>query len=171
MERSDSSIIQVAEAREIAAAFGLLVAELNDVKRYNLEDRRRGLPFSLPLERLKHSKLQIQTAIAIVIADLLVEIRKGGTSNELNYILTAAITTPGDLKFFRREPIGLEGQDNSMYVFADWRRRCEECLSKICAASNKSTDSELVLAEYWCKIDAMVPYLLQDPVLVRARQE
>ena len=147
------------EAREIASAFGILVAELADTARYSFDDHRKGLPYSLPLERLRHTKFQIQTALAIVIADLTAEL-VADPVEQVKAFLNATVECSGDLQYFSRQPLRNQGGDDSVYVFAAWVKTCKRCLA----------ESGGDLDVYWRTIDRLIPGLLSDPVLAVARE-
>jgi len=161
------------EAKEIAAAFGKLVEELNDPKRYSVRDHRKDLPFSLPIQRLHHSKPQIQTALAIIIARLTIELAIR-PSKQNGATLSAAVMTSGELQYFGSYPVPNRGTDDSVYVYAGWRETCERCSANIVGKQSVSNQpdgwpSPQALAEYWQVIDSLVPRLLAEPALVAAR--
>ena len=97
----DSRVMPFHEAKKIAAAFGNLVVELSDTKRHTLEDVERKAPYSLPLDRLLHSKQQIQTALAIVIAEFVVKLAVR-PSEQARTIMNAAVMASGELQYFSR---------------------------------------------------------------------
>lgn len=115
------------DATEIVGAFGLLSSHLNDPKRW-LPSHARTVPFSLPLDGLPCSKERIQTALAISIAGLVMEVELGPSIRMINhmlrapdrddprlsgmdvrerlkYILHTASFLSGDLAWFTREPV------------------------------------------------------------------
>jgi hypothetical protein len=159
LQEQHSSVMSLSEAREIASAFGTLVAELNDTKNYSFDDHRKGLAYSLPIDRLQHRKVQIQTAIAVVIAELTAEFAVRPTE-QTKAFLTAAVGCSGEVQYFSRKPFLNEGGDDSIYVYGGWVKTCERYFA---AAAGD-------LGEYWRMVDRLIPDLLSDAVLAKARE-
>ena len=147
------------EAREIASAFGILVAELNDTKRYTWNDFRKGLPFSLPADRLRHPKVQIQTALSVVIAELIAELAAHPTE-KAKVFLNSTVASSGDLQYFSRKPLVNKGGDDSIYVYGGWVQTCQRCIEETAGELN----------QYWRLVDRLIPDLLNDPILATARE-
>ncbi len=170
-----SQLLPLPDAIDIVAPFGLLVAELNDPKRYNpgLKDT---VPFSLLVKRLAHSKRQIQTALAIVIAEHVVQFARERSSTAQR-ILIATSSSSGDLAWFTVQPIFshttkpyAELMWDGQNAYRAWWEECERYLKTIAgqpinSSGRSSWPSSFDLAEYWRTIDRSVPKLLEKRAL------
>jgi hypothetical protein len=158
-QEKHSSVMSLSEAREIASAFGTLVAEITDTKNYSFDDHRKGLAYSFPIDRLRHPKVQIQTALAVVIAELTAELATRPTE-QAKAFLTAALGCSGEVQYFSRKPLLNKGGDDSIYIYGGWVKRCEQCFAAVAGD----------LGEYRRMVDRLMPDLLSDPVLAKARE-
>jgi hypothetical protein len=175
-----SSVMPFYKAEKIAADFGNQVVELVE---YITECKhQRGVPegptSTLPVERLKHSKHEIQIALAIVIAEYVVKLAVQ-PSNQVRGILAAAPTSSAKLELFTRQPI--DGRENfviecaSENLYFSWERLCEHCLKETAGElpeSVKATPwpSKQALVTYWQAVDRLIPDLLNEPTLVAIRE-
>jgi len=171
-EKPTSAHLSLSLARKIVAKFGNLVEELNDPKRYTLEDLENKRPFALPLKRLPYTKEQVQTALAVVIADL-VFLKACDPLARHSNLLYAAISSSGDLAYLTdRETSGwcYTGMRlNSEEAFSLWRARCEDICKRLSAQNADSLPSEQDIHRYLRSIDSMLPHFLNEPALVAVR--
>jgi hypothetical protein len=136
-----SSLMPFYQAKDIAADFGNRVVELMESNRQYLGEGKTPL---LPVERLTHTKQQIQIALAIVIAEYVVKLAIQ-PSNEIRGILGAAASSSGELAWFIRHPEDrrdyfgiLIGSQNLYY---SWQRSCERCLKEIAGKPPESDET------------------------------
>jgi hypothetical protein len=173
---SSSSLIHFCDAREVAAQFGGLVAELNDPKRYTLADLEMRRTFSFPVETLGYSKQQVQIALAVLIAELVFRMAIDPSERD-GHALYAAMQCSGHLAHFTHQPERgwqhIHIEIRSTYVYACWQARCQRCLTEITPEPRRLREDTgrwlEALTTYWQRIDLMVPDLLNDTTLVAIR--
>lgn len=176
-----SSLIPFHKARKITGKFGDLVADLTDPNRFttcaNIQNKKMH---TMPVARLGYSKEQVQTALAVVIAELVVVLSVKPSDEDEKY-LQAAVSASQDLARFYRQPEGWKDfvfESESIFVYHEWRRKCEDCWGKLIAARpalvredpHTSVPWGMALTEYWKEIDRMIPELLKDPSLAAIRE-
>src|ERR1700690_2864813 len=103
----ESALISCDNAREIVSKFGYRVAELYRPDRCTLEDRENNRPFSLPAELLGYPKQQIQMALAVFIAELVVKPAVAWSENDAKALCYAAYCS-GCLVHFTLKPATLK---------------------------------------------------------------
>lgn len=160
----------IESARAIAADYGDSIMELNDPKRLVTTKTQMT---SLPREHLRHSKEDIQTALAITIADLVVS-GGLGLSRENQEMVDAAVFSSGDLAYFTRIPCsGFCYEDirtASQRIFSAWRDDCISNWKRIHESQKTGVSTKQPIDRFWKALDAYVPTFLQHPTLVAIRE-
>jgi hypothetical protein len=179
-----SSIMPFYEAKEIAADFGNSVVEFG--KFVNESFDQEPQPLSLPVNHLKHSKWQIQIALAVVIAEYVIYSTLK-PSDHTRKILDAARGISGELANFTREPAfvpikkgdphywGFLSAGEAIWIYLEWQKKCEHCLIEIAGQPpelNKAFrwPSEQASIKYWQAIDGFLSELLNNPTLIDIRE-
>jgi hypothetical protein len=150
-----SSVMPFSEAQKIALKFADNLVELGESRREQVLKKQRGQPvlWSLPINRLKHSKWQIQIALAITVAEYVVRLATE-PSDEANKIQGAAMSGLADLAWFTRQLAYFPPQKKDRHfdnlevlsICVWWRNLCEKSL-KTCSELEPTMDglSERVL--------------------------
>lgn len=177
-----SSLIPYHKARKIAGKFGNLIVELTAPNRFatsaNALQNKKLL--TMPEERLGSSKEQVQTALAVIVAEMVIVLAAKRSDEDEKY-LQAAMTSSNEIGRFYRQPEGWKNfsfESESALVYHGWRRKCEDCWGKLVAAQpallkedpHSSIPWAMALTEYWKEIDRMIPELLRDPWLTAMRE-
>jgi len=182
-----SSLMPFGEARVIVAEFGERVQEFYETRRRQGRSELEGAkPISFPLARLRHSKWQIQIAIAVVIAEYVVRLQVVPNDDHVRRILEIAYVTPQELAWFTREPIffpikesdpraGLRTCYQSDVVYWEFQTECVRFIREIAGCHSESGESvprpsNEALIKYWKKVDEQIPSLLIHPVLKAVRE-
>jgi hypothetical protein len=175
-----SLVMPFSEAQGIALKFADNLVELGEFRRKQVLQKRRGQPvlWSLPINHLKHSKWQIQIALAITVAEyvarLIIE-----PSDEARDIQGAAMNGCAELAWFTRQSVYFPPQKNDRHfdslevlsVCRWWRDLCEKCV-KTCLKVELTDDaiSEQVLTQYWDDVDYNISALLNQSLFRAIRQ-
>jgi hypothetical protein len=176
-----SSLIPYHKARKITGKFGDLIVKLTDSNRFttcaNIQNKKMH---TMPVERLGYSKEQVQTALAVVIAEMVVVLAAKPSDEDERY-MRAAATAASAVGRFYRQPEGWKNfsfECESTNVYYGWVGKCEDCWGKLVAAQpallkedpHTSVPWGMALTEYWKQIDRMIPELLKDPWLTAIRE-
>jgi hypothetical protein len=78
--------------------------------------------YSLPIEKLKHSKWQIQIALAIAVAEYVIRV-KTDSSDQNRGILIAASSGCQDLAWFTRKPAFFPTKETDSEGLRNWQTR------------------------------------------------
>lgn len=171
------------EAQDIVTKFGNNLIELGEFHTKQLLQKQSGkqVLYSLPIEELKHSKWQIQIALAITVAEYVV-LLKTEPSDQNRGILIAASSSCRDLAWFTRKPaffpaketdsFGLRHCEDALETYWWWRECCERSLQAGTEGSESDSDcpSTQTLIQYWDDVDYNVSSLLNRSVLRAIRQ-
>jgi hypothetical protein len=174
-----SSLIPFHKAKVIAGKFGDLIVELCAPKRLTDSADQNKKMLTMPVERLGYSKEQVQTALAVVIAEMVVVLATKPSDQDEKYLRAAAAAASSVGRFYR-QPEGWKNfsfEEESTRVYYGWIQKCEDCWGKLIAAQpallrenpDTSVPWGMALTEYWEEIDRMIPELLKDPWLTGIR--
>ena len=179
-----SAIMPFDEAQDIVAKFGDNVIELAEFHRKQVAQMQGGqqrVLYSLPIEQLKHSKWQIQIALAVTVAEYVIRV-KTDPSNQNRGVLNAASSSCQYLAWFTRKPaffpvIETDSEGLRKWLDGDpfywwWRELCERSL-KANAGDLKSGSvwpTAPALIQYWDNFDYNISGLLNRSALIAIRQ-
>jgi len=176
------------EAEDIIEKFGDNLIELGEFHRKQILEMQPGrlqpgerVLYSLPIEKLKHSKWQIQIALAVTVAEYVVRV-KTDPSNGNRGILNAASSSCQDLAWFTRKPAffpvretdieGIRKWQDGRSAYWWWQELCERSLNANAGEPEPAGiwPSAQALIQYWDDADYNLSALLNMSLLRAIRQ-